>query len=111
MNNLTPDEESGDTNCSMVQNQVPPEDANVSKALNEKPPEEKPGLNEEVAGTQQARRVCPSPRWVLHAGPMARGRQRPESGLISGLWLVVSPGLVRDLISGQRRQFSSPPGA
>ena len=55
-------------------------DSNVSKTLNEKPPddhlheekpnlhEEKPGLQKEkpglqkVAGAQQARPVCPSPR-------------------------------------------------
>ena len=54
-------------------------DANVAKTLNEKPPDgrlceekpggqrEAPGLQKEgpkVAGAQQARRVCPSPRWV-----------------------------------------------
>ena len=57
-------------------------DSNVSKTLNEKPPddylhEEKPGLQKEkpglqkeksglqkVADAQQARPLCPSPRWV-----------------------------------------------
>ena len=50
-------------------------DSNVSKTLNEKPPdnylhEEKPGLQKEkpglqkVADAQQVRPLCPSPRWV-----------------------------------------------
>ena len=57
-------------------------DSNVSKTLNEKPPDgrlceekpggqrEAPGLQKEgpglhkLAGAQQARRLCPSPRWV-----------------------------------------------
>ena len=42
-------------------------DANVAKPLKyEEEPglqKEKPGL-QKVAGVQQARRVCPSPRWV-----------------------------------------------
>ena len=82
-----PEEGSGDTNCSTMQNQMSPDnvsgDANVSKTLNEKlheeepgqqKEEEKPGLHTEkpglqkekpglhkVAGAQQARRVCAPP--------------------------------------------------
>ena len=43
-------------------------DANVAKPLKyEEEPglqKEKPGLQKVAGGVQQARRVCPSPRWV-----------------------------------------------